>query len=163
MFRSRPIDSPPVCSAMSTLQDPRLADASTDAPPLTPARRLSRMADQLYGSQILGIAAEIRAMVADGAQVCNLTVGDFAPAEFRIPAGLERRISGALARGETNYPPSNGMPAMRAAVAALYRDRLGLTIDPASVVVCGGSRPAIYASYRCLVDPGDRVVYPAPS
>src|SRR5437763_1508252 len=148
---------------MSTLQDPRLADASTDAPSPTPARRLSRMADQLYGSQILGIDAEIRAMGADGAQVCHLTLGDLSPAAFRIPQGLERRITEALARGETNYPPSNGIPALRAAVAALYRERLGLTIDPASVVVCGGSRPAIYASYRCLVDPGDRVVYPTPS
>jgi aspartate aminotransferase len=140
-----------------TLVDTPHSPADTAAP------RLSRVADRLYGSQILGIAAEIRAMVAGGASVCNLTVGDFAPAEFRIPQGLERRITDALARGETNYPPSNGMPALRDAVARLYRERLGLTIDAASVVVCGGSRPAIYASYRCLVDPGDRVVYPTPS
>ncbi|AHG89072.1 aminotransferase class I and II [Gemmatirosa kalamazoonensis] len=132
-----------------------------DALPTAP--RLSRVADRLYGSQILGIAAEIRAMVAAGASVCNLTVGDFAPAEFRIPKGLERRITDALARGETNYPPSNGMPALREAVSTLYRERLGLAVDPASVVVCGGSRPAIYAAYRCVVDPGDKVVYPTPS
>jgi aspartate aminotransferase len=140
-----------------TLVDTPHSSADTAAP------RLSRVADRLYGSQILGIAAEIRAMIAGGASVCNLTVGDFAPAEFRIPQGLERRIADALSRGETNYPPSNGMPALRDAVARLYRERLGLTIDPTSVVVCGGSRPAIYASYRCLVDPGDRVVYPTPS
>jgi aspartate aminotransferase len=127
------------------------------------APRLSQMAERLYGSAILGIAAEIRALVAGGTQVCNLTVGDFSPAEFRIPAGLERRIQEALVAGETNYPPSNGLPALREAVAALYRERLALDVDAASVVVCGGSRPAIYATYRCLVDPGDRVVYPAPS
>src|SRR5215210_6312014 len=90
------------------------------------APRLSRMADSLYGSQILGIAAEIRALVAGGTPVCNLTVGDFSPTEFRIPAGLERRIVEALGRGETNYPPSNGLPAVREAVASLYRERLGL-------------------------------------
>lgn len=132
------------------------------APP-TAAPRLSRMADGLRGSSILGIAAEIRALVAGGTPVCNLTVGDFAPSEFRIPAGLERRIAAALARGETNYPPSNGMPALRQAVAALYAEHLGLEYDAGSIVVCGGSRPAIFAAYQCLVDPGDRVVYPAPS
>ncbi len=95
--------------------------------------------------------------------MCNLTVGDFAPSEFRIPVGLERRIGEALANGETNYPPSNGLPQLRDAVAALYRERLGLAVDPLQVIVCGGSRPAIYATYACLVDPGDRVVYPAPS
>jgi aspartate aminotransferase len=129
----------------------------------TAAPRLSHMAEQLYGSAILGIAAEIRGLVAAGADVCNLTVGDFSPAEFRIPAGLERRIIEALARGETNYPPSNGLPALREVVAEMYRERLGLDVGAGSVVVCGGSRPAIYATYRCLVDPGDRVVYPAPS
>jgi aspartate aminotransferase len=138
--------------------------AQSDSPAAGPGgRRLSQMADALRGSTILGIAAEIRAMVAGGAQMCNLTVGDFSPAEFRIPAGLERRITEALARGETNYPPSNGLPQLREAVAALYRDRLGLAYDPSQIVVCGGSRPAIYATYRCLVDPGDKVVYPAPS
>jgi aspartate aminotransferase len=140
--------------------EPPTADTSAAGPG---GSRLSRMASRLYGSQILGIAAEIRAMIAEGAQVCNLTVGDFSPAEFRIPEGLERRITAALARGETNYPPSNGLPQLREAVSALYRDQLGLAYDPAQVVICGGSRPAIYATYRCLVDPGDRVVYPAPS
>lgn len=131
--------------------------------PAAPAPRLSQMAERLYGSAILGIAAEIRALVAAGTPVCNLTVGDFSPAEFRIPPGLERRIAEALAAGETNYPPSNGLPTLREGVAALYAERLGLTVPATSVVVCGGSRPAIYAAYRCLVDPGDRVVYPAPS
>src|SRR4051812_43145240 len=95
---------------------------AAEPPTTTPApgpggRRLSHRASRLYGSQILGIAAEIRGMVAGGAQMCNLTVGDFSPAEFRIPAGLERRITEALARGETNYPPSNGLPQLREAVA----------------------------------------------
>jgi aspartate aminotransferase len=31
------------------------------------------------------------------------------------------------------------------------------------VLVTGGARPAIYGTYRALVDPGDRVIYPVPS
>jgi aspartate aminotransferase len=31
------------------------------------------------------------------------------------------------------------------------------------VLVAGGARPLIYATYRALVDPGDRVAYPVPS
>ena len=143
---------------MATLVPPH---ASAPAAPTAP--RLSRMASALHGSAILGIAAEIRALVAGGASVCNLTVGDFAPGEFRIPPGLERRIAAALARGETNYPPSNGLPALRDVVVSLYRERLGLDYAPTDVIVCGGSRPAIFAAYQCVVDPGDRVVYPAPS
>ena len=101
------------------------APHTADPGPSTPsrARRLSRVADALVGSEILAIAAEIRARVAAGVPICNLTVGDFNPAEFRIPALLEQETTRALAAGETNYPPSNGLPGLRAAISALYRDR----------------------------------------
>jgi len=59
----------------------------------------------MSGSEILRIAAEIRAMTEAGQRVCNLTVGDFSPAEFRIPKSLENEVAEALRRGETNYPP----------------------------------------------------------
>ena len=127
------------------------------------ASRLSTLADSLLGSEILRIAAEVRALADEGREICNLTVGDFAPTEFRIPAQVEQGIVDALRRGETNYPPSDGILALREAVRSLYRRELG--IDPAlkSVIVTSGSRPGIYATYRGLVDPGDRVVFPTPS
>jgi aspartate aminotransferase len=126
-------------------------------------RRVSTMAGGLVGSEILKIAAEIRAMVAGGTQVCNLTVGDFSPAQFRIPPMLEREIVDALQNGETNYPPSEGVPTLRKAVGDFYRQWLGLDYPVESVLVTGGSRPGIYSVYTALVDPGDTVVYPVPS
>jgi aspartate aminotransferase len=127
------------------------------------AGRVSDIAGSLVGSEILKIAAAIRALVAKGHDICNLTVGDFSPAEFRIPEMLEQEIVKALRRGETNYPPSDGMLALREAICSLYQRELGLTPDLASVIVTAGSRPGIYATYRALLDPGDRVVYPTPS
>ncbi len=126
-------------------------------------RRVSEMAAGLAGSEILVIAAQVRAMMAQGVPVCNLTVGDFSPAEFRIPRLLEEGICEALRAGETNYTPSEGMPALREAVADFYRRRMGIKADADSVLVCAGGRPGIYGTYRALVDPGDRVVFPVPS
>jgi aspartate aminotransferase len=125
--------------------------------------RVSHMAGGLIGSEILKIAADIRAAIAAGDAVTNLTVGDFSPKEFRIPEALERAITRAYAEGETNYPPSDGVPALRSAIARLYADELGLAYPVSSILVAGGGRPLIYASYRALVDEGDRVVYPVPS
>ena len=125
--------------------------------------RVSAIASGLVGSEILKIAADVRALLADGRDICNLTVGDFSPSEFRIPELLERGIVDALRRGETNYPPSDGTLALREAICSLYRRELGFTPELASVVVTSGSRPGIYATYRALLDPGDRVVYPTPS
>ncbi len=125
--------------------------------------RVSTSVGTLEGSAILKIAGEIRQRVAAGERVCNLTVGDFDPRQFRIPASLEQGITQALARGETNYPPGAGIPALRDAVLAYYERSLGLRYPAESVIVTSGSRPGVYGTYATLVDPGDRVVYPAPS
>jgi aspartate aminotransferase len=125
--------------------------------------RISRMVDTLTGSEILRIAGEIRTLVAAGRTVCDLTVGDFSPRQFPIPEALKDGIVAALEQGETNYPPSNGLSELREAVRRFYASELALEYPLESVVITGGSRPAIYATYRTLVDPGDRVVYPVPS
>jgi aspartate aminotransferase len=124
---------------------------------------LSTLARGVVGSEILRIAAEIRALKAKGAAICNLTVGDFDPAQFSIPPSLLEGVRAALAAGHTNYPPSDGVPALREAVARYYARGLGLTYPVESVLITGGARPLLYGSYRTVLDPGDVVVYPVPS
>lgn len=138
-------------------------DATAPVRVPTTSTRISTSVGTLEGSAILKVAAEVRARVAAGETVCNLTVGDFDPRQFRIPKLLEEKIAEALARGETNYPPSTGMPALREAVASYYERGLGLRFSPEAILITAGSRPGVYGTYRTLVDPGDRVVYPAPS
>jgi aspartate aminotransferase len=128
-----------------------------------PDSRISTMAAGLIGSEILRIASEIRALIASGRPVCNLTVGDFDPRYFPIPAKLAEGTRAALERGETNYPPSNGMPDLRQAVGRFYERELGLRYPVESILIHGGARPVIYCAFRTLCDPGDRVVYPVPS
>jgi len=126
-------------------------------------KRVCTMAGGLIGSEILKIAADIRALVAGGADVCNLTVGDFSSAEFPIPRFLQDEIIRALQAGETNYPPSDGVLQLRQAVAAFYERWLGLSYPLEGILVTGGSRPGIYSTYTAIVDPGDTVIYPVPS
>src|ERR1700679_2056756 len=124
---------------------------------------LSALARGVVGSEILRIAAEIRALKARGAEVCNLTVGDFDPAYFPAAPELVEGTRRALAEGHTNYPPSDGVLALREAVARFYARELGLSYPIESVLIAGGARPLLYAAYRTLVDPGDVTVYPVPS
>ncbi|OLD10454.1 MAG: aminotransferase [Deltaproteobacteria bacterium 13_1_40CM_3_69_14] len=128
-----------------------------------PRRGLSGMAKGLIGSEILRIASEIRAAVTAGQKIANFTVGDFSPREFPIPDRLRDGTLRALAAGETNYPPSDGVLRLREAVREFWRDRLQIEAPLQSIVIAGGSRPVIYATYRALVEPGDTVVYPVPS
>lgn len=131
--------------------------------PLQPGLRVSSMAAQLVGSEILKIAAEIRALTAKGRAVCNLTVGDFDPRQFPIPDVLRDQILAAYDARQTNYPPSNGMPELREAVQRFYARELGLGYPVESILVASGARPVIYGVYRAILDPGDTVVYPVPS
>jgi aspartate aminotransferase len=127
------------------------------------AARVGSMAATLVGSEILQIAAEIRALVKSGRAICNLTVGDFDPRQFPTPQRLRDEIAAALARGETNYPPSEGLPDLRAAVQRFYARELGLDVPLESVLIGSGARPLLYGAYRTLLDPGERLVYPVPS
>src|SRR5262249_36111691 len=65
--------------------------------------------------------------------------------------------------GETNYPPSTGMPALRKAVVAFCDRRLGIKTTDDGVLITAGARPVIYAAYKVLVDPGEKAVFPVPS
>jgi aspartate aminotransferase len=121
------------------------------------------MTSGLSGSEILKIAAEIRALVAGGQKVCNLTVGDFDSRQFPIPEFLRDAITQAIQAGETNYPPSDGVLQLRQSIQKFLKSELALDYPIEGILVTGGARPAIYGSYRAVVDPGDVVVYPAPS
>ena len=56
-----------------------------------------------------------------------------------------------------------GIPALREQVSALYARELGLAIPASSIVITGGSRPALFAAYQLTIEPGDRVVFTVPS
>ena len=133
------------------------------APSAAPHQGLATMASTLVGSEILRIAREVREIVAAGQPVLNLTVGDFAPREFRIPGELREGIVRALAAGQTNYPPSDGVPELRQALQRFYAETLALDYPVESFLVAGGARPLIWGLYRTVVDEGDTVVYPVPS
>jgi aspartate aminotransferase len=145
------------------------ASAPPSAPDLTALaiqtgpNRVSGMAGALVASEILRIAAEIRGLARAGNAICNLTVGDFDPKQFPIPERLRTGITKALEAGETNYPPSDGVPELRQSVRRYYQRELGLGYPLESVLIAGGARPVIYATYRAVVDEGDCVLYPLPS
>jgi aspartate aminotransferase len=148
---------PPTAIPSSPLSSPHPSPA-----PVTPSR-LSDLSRGLKGSQILRIAAEVREIINAGNPVCNLTVGDFAPGQFPIPKTLAEGVASRVLGGETNYPPSNGIPELRKAVVAFYKEWLGIDLTVENVVICAGGRPVIYGAYRALVNAGDTVLYPTPS
>ncbi|MDD2716993.1 MAG: aminotransferase class I/II-fold pyridoxal phosphate-dependent enzyme [Candidatus Wallbacteria bacterium] len=125
--------------------------------------KVSRMAENLTGSEIIKLAGEIRERIQRGEQIYNFTIGDFDPSIFPIPVELKSGIIAAYEKGETNYPPADGMLQLRKSVAGFLKTRGGLEYGEQQILIAGGARPLIYTAYRTLVDPGDTVIVPVPS
>jgi N-succinyldiaminopimelate aminotransferase len=80
------------------------------------------------------------------------------------PAELRQVATEAIAAGRNQYPPSQGIPELRAAVAAHQASWYGLELNPETdVLVTTGATEAIAASLLALCDPGDEVVMFEPS
>src|SRR5687768_3260027 len=117
----------------------------------------------LQESGILRITRQVRAMIARGETVVNLTVGDFDPRYFPIPKVLAQGIQDAVARGETNYPTPEGLLVLRQAISDHVFRTAGVRYPLDAIVVCSGGRPVLYGAYRAIVNPGDKVVFSVPS
>ena len=124
---------------------------------------VSKLAQNLIGSEIIKIGNQVNELKAQGAEIANLTIGDLDSNIYPIPAGLKQNIQKAYADNLTNYPPANGLLSLRKAVAKDIKSRWDLDYSPEDILVSGGSRPLIYATFKTIVDEGDKVVYAVPS
>lgn len=126
-------------------------------------RKVSKMADGLVGSEIIKLAGEIKAKIAGGEKIYNLTIGDFDPTIFSIPDELKKEIIQAYQDNETNYPASNGIQELRDSVSSFVSHTQGLDYSSDEYLISGGARPLIYGCYQAIVDPTDSVLFPVPS
>ncbi len=125
--------------------------------------KVSKLAANLIGSEIVKIGNEVNDLKAKGAEIANLTIGDLNSNIYPIPAQLKEEIQKAYQNNLTNYPPANGLLSLRKEVSKDLKTRWNLDYSPNDILITAGSRPLIYAVYKTIVDEGDKVVYPIPS
>lgn len=123
----------------------------------------SFMAENLIGSEIIKLAAEVNEKIKSGQKIYNLTIGDFEPSIFPIPEEYRNAIIDAYKNNKTNYPAANGEAELRRQVAAFIKERQQTDYSAEEILISGGGRPLIYAIYRTLIDEGDKVIFPVPS
>lgn len=125
--------------------------------------KVSEMAENLSGSEIIKLAADVNQLKKAGAKIHNLTIGDFDPDLFPIPSVLKDEIIKAYEANETNYPPASGTAELRSSISTFLGHFQGLNVSADKILVSGGARPLIYAVYKTVLDPGDKVLFPVPS
>ena len=119
---------------------------------------VSEMAETLIGSEIIKLAAEINEKIRNGERIYNYTIGDFDPKIFPIPSELNDAIIKAYENKHTNYPAANGMVDLRKEVAEFLKERQGLNYSADEILISGGARPLIYATYITLLKNPKRTI-----
>jgi len=121
------------------------------------AKRIARV-DEYYFSRKL---AEVRALDTQGRKVINLGIGspDLAPTSNVIDA----LIDSARLPDTHGYQSYKGIPALRQAIAAFYRDTYGVSLNPErEILPLMGSKEGIMHIAMAFVDEGDEVLVPDP-
>lgn len=125
--------------------------------------KVSKLAQNIIGSEIIKINADIHQLQANGKHIYNLTIGDFDSNIFPIPDALKEEIYKAYRENQTNYPPADGILSLRQQVSQLLKRKLGLEYNEQEILIAGGARPVIYAIYQTIVNPGEKVIFTVPS
>src|SRR6476619_5350968 len=103
--------------------------------------KLSQLAETLIGSEIVRLGADIKEKIKQGEKIYNFTIGDFDSAIFPIPQKLEEEIIEAYKSGFTNYPPAEGIMALRESVSSFIKNREGLDYSANEILIAAGGRP----------------------
>ena len=120
---------------------------------------LSRRARRLEVSPTVAMAAQATALKRRGVLVYDFSVGE---PDQGTPAHVAAAGVAAIEAGQTRYAPAPGLPELRAAVAARYRQDFQVSFAPEEVAITIGGKQALYLVCQALLDPGDEVIVPSP-
>lgn len=93
----------------------------------------------------------------------DLAIGDLRPPHFGVAAHIRDAMKRALDDGLTYYPPLEGIPELRHAIAAKLAMKNRVSTDPdREILVTAGATEALFVALASLVRPGDEVLIPDP-
>ncbi len=122
------------------------------------AQRVQQLPPYLFAE----ISKKTAAKRAQGVDVISFGIGD--PDLPTPPHVIEALKDGADDPANHRYPETDGLPELRAAMAAWYRERFGVGLDPdKEVLPLIGSKEGIGHVSLCFINPGDLALVPDPA
>lgn len=124
---------------------------------------MPKIADRLNNvtvSASVAMTQKARDLAAKGIDVIGLSTGE---PDFPTPRHVIDAAYSAAVSGDTRYPPTDGTPALRAAIQRKFLRDNELCYDISQILVCGGARQIIFNAMMATIDPGDEVIIPHPS
>jgi len=111
---------------------------------------------------IRDVVVPATALEAEGHEIIKLNIGDpIAYPGLPTPKHMIQAFQDSLARGETGYSPSYGLPALRIAIAKDEEEK-GWNCTPEDVYVCHGVTEALQIIFTATLEAGTKVLAPGP-
>ena len=123
------------------------------------AIKLSARVQAVKPSATLAVDARAKALKAEGKDVIGLGAGE---PDFDTPDHIKAAAIEAINQGFTKYTAVDGMPSLKAAVAAKFKRENGFDFTPGQFLVSCGGKQSFFNLAQAVIDPGDEVVIPAP-
>jgi LL-diaminopimelate aminotransferase len=117
---------------------------------MRPSKRLDQIPPYLFAE----LEGKIAAKRAAGVDVISLGIGD--PDRPTYPAIVAAAQQAVADPSTHTYPSNRGLPVFRQAVAAFYRRRFGVSLDPETEIMPAiGAKECIFNLNLAFLDPGD--------
>ena len=126
---------------------------------LADQRRLSTRARGVQPFRVMEVLDRADARRRAGHDVVLLCVGEPDQGTPEVAIAAAQR---SMADGDVHYTSALGIPPLREAIAAMYRERLGVEVAPERVVVTTGASGALLLALAATVDPGEDVLLADP-
>jgi aspartate aminotransferase len=128
-------------------------------PTSLPKGFLAESLNRIQPSPTIAITSKARELKAAGKDVIGLAAGE---PDFDTPEHIKEAAIAAIRRGETKYTAVEGIPELRAAIAAKFKRENNLDYKPSQTFVSPGGKSILFNALLATLNPGDEVIIPAP-
>lgn len=110
-------------------------------------------------SPTIAVTTKARELKAAGMDVIGLGAGE---PDFDTPQNIKDAAIKAINDGQTKYTAVEGIPELRAAIAAKFKRENNLDYKPSQTFVSPGGKTILFNALMATINPGDEVIVPAP-
>lgn len=121
--------------------------------------RLASRLDNIGFSDIVNIRNRIMKLRAAGATVYQFEGGE---PYMHTPDFVKEAMKRAVDENKTRYPPSSGIPELRAAIADKLQTKNGIPAQPSDVIILNGGMQGLFGAFQSVVNADDEVLVFSP-
>jgi aspartate aminotransferase len=120
---------------------------------------LAQSLGRIKPSPTIAVTSKARELKAAGMDVIGLGAGE---PDFDTPDNIKEAAIKAIRDGQTKYTAVEGIPELRAAIAAKFKRENNIDYKPSQTFVAPGGKTVLFNALMATINPGDEVIVPAP-